>query len=68
MQPRAMMLEYLISTSLPSAAQKLLAVWINFFKNFFFTIFFTQFFKTKVESSTLRTVVAKVLYSPTRFV
>ena len=40
MQPRAMMLQCLFSTLLPSAAQKLSAVWTNCFNNFF-----SHFFK-----------------------
>ena len=65
MEPCAMMLEHLIcfSTSLPSAAQKLLAVWTNFVHNVF-----NNFFKTELVSSILRTVVVKRLYFPMRFV
>ena len=59
----ATMLEYCFSTSLPLAAQKLLAVWTNFFHNFF-----KQFFKTELMRNTLRIVVAKLFYCQTHFV
>ena len=35
---------------------------------FSFLIFLINFFKTELVSSTLRTVVVKLIYSPTRFV
>ena len=38
-------------------------IFLNFFK-----IFLINFFKTELVSSTLRTVVIKLIYSPTRFV
>ena len=64
MQPCATMLEYLFSDFAPFGGSELSAVWTNFFNNFFFTIFL----KIELMSSTLRTVVVKLLYSPTRFV